>query len=146
MNDAIKMSVQSRKDAIFNSYEIHDEKLLKMIDDYFKKLEEYAKGFSDPMEFETAFANNKLAKEYSDLFTKIMGSGITASGIAKDASESVVSEIAHDAKIHARRKARMEAESQLRDIPIVGDILHVKQHVDFFSRFKKNRKEDSEDE
>ena len=144
MNDIVKMSIQSRKDAIFNTYEIQDEKLLKDINDYFKRLEEFAKDFNDPMEFETAFASNKLAKEYSDIFTKIMGGGITARGVAKDAGESVVSEIAEDAKLHARRKARMEVESQMRDIPIVGDVLNIKQHVDFFGRFKKNKKDDKE--
>ena len=47
MNDIVKLSIQSRRDAIFNTYDITDEKTLKMIDDYFKRLEEFAKDCSD---------------------------------------------------------------------------------------------------
>ena len=146
MSDNIRPNIESRRNAIFDNYEIEDEKLLKQINDYFERLEEFASKYDDPMKFETDFASSKYAKEYSDIFTKIMGGGITARSVAKDAGESLASEIVEDASLHARRKARGQVESQIRDIPIIGDVLNVKQHIDFFGRFKKNRKEDKNEE
>ena len=35
--------------------------------------------------------------------------------------------------------ARQEAYDTIRDIPIVGDAMTVKQHFDFFSRFRKKK-------
>ena len=144
MNDIIKYNVQSRKDAIFNTYDIKNEKMLKMINDYFERLEEFAKGFTDSMEFEAAFAQNKLAQEYSDLFVKITGSGITPKSVAKDVSTSVVSEIKEDITHRARHKAYQETYDKARDLPIIGDAIHIKQHVDFFSRFKRKKKTDED--
>ena len=39
---------------------------------------------------------------------------------------------------------RQEAYEKTRDMPIIGDIMTAKQHIDFFSRFKK--KKDKKDE
>ena len=145
MNDILKYNVQSRKDAIFNTYDVTDPKLLKMIDDYFIKLEEFASKFTDSMEFETAFAQDKLAKEYSDLFVKITGSGITPKSLAKDATVTVASEIKEDITHRARRKVYQETYDKARDLPIIGDAMHIKQHVDFFGRFKRKKKNDEEE-
>ena len=145
MSDILKYNVQSRKDAIFNTYDIKDEKMLKKIDDYFERLEEFASKFTDSMEFETAFAQDKLSKEYSDLFVKITGSGITPKSLAKDATTTLASEIKEDITHRARRKAYQETYDKARDMPIIGDVMHVKQHIDFFSRFKK-KKDNTEEE
>ena len=72
MNDNIKPCIESRKTALFTSYDIKDPGNLKIIDDYFKKLEEFAKDYTDVMEFENAFASSPLQQEYSDLFVQIM--------------------------------------------------------------------------
>ena len=139
MNEIIKYNVQSRKDAIFNTYDIRDEEILKMIEEYFKRLEEFAKKFTDSMEFETAFAQNKLSKEYSDIFVKITGSGITPKSIAKDATTSLASEIKEDVTHKIRHEAYQQTYDKARDIPIVGEAMNIKQHIDFFSRFKKKK-------
>ena len=145
MNDILKYNVQSRKDAIFNTYDVTDPKLLKMIDDYFIKLEEFAKGFTDPMEFETALAQNKLSKEYSDIFVKITGSGITPKSIASDVSTGLASEIKEDITHKVRHEAYVKTYDKARDIPIVGDVMNVKQHVDLFNKFRRKKKNDEEE-
>ena len=72
MNEVLKPSIESRKSALFSSYDIKDPGNLKAIEDYFKKVEEFAKDYNDVMEFETAFASSPLQQEYSDLFVQIM--------------------------------------------------------------------------
>ena len=62
--------------------------------------------------------------------------------------EDIASEVryqAQNATLPIRRQMRQEVENKARNTPIIGDILTVKQHVDFFSRFKK-KKEKNENE
>ena len=44
-----------------------------------------------------------------------------------------------DATLPARRKIREEVEKDLRNTPIIGDIMTAKQHLDFFNKQKKNK-------
>ena len=53
MNDIVKSSVESRKNALFASYDIKDPGTLSKIDEYFKRVEEFAKDCTDVMDFET---------------------------------------------------------------------------------------------
>lgn len=48
-------------------------------------------------------------------------------------SEQIMDDITHQ----ARMDARSNAESALRNTPIIGDMMTVKQHFGLFSRFKK---------
>ena len=141
MNDIIKPSIESRKQALFSSYDIKDEGNLKTIDDYFKRLEEFAKDYNDVMAFETAFASSPLCKEYSDLFVQIMNTECTTDGKAPvvDIQEeyTVQDELRDDMKRAVRRKMRQDAYDQARDVPILGEAMTAKQHFDLFSRFRK---------
>ena len=141
MNDIIKPSIESRKQALFSSYDIKDEGNLKTIDDYFKRLEEFAKDYNDVMAFETAFASSPLCKEYSDLFVQIMNTECTTDGKAPvvDVQEeyTVQDELRDDMKRAVRRKMRQDAYDQARDVPILGEAMTAKQHFDLFSRFRK---------
>ena len=145
MNETIRPSVESRKTALFSAYDIKDPGNLKTIDDYFKKLEEFAKDFNDVMAFETAFAQSPLCKEYSDLFTQIMNTECTVDGKAPvvDYQEeyTVQDEIRDDMERAVRRKARQEAYDAARDVPILGEAMTAKQHFDLFSRFRKKKDE-----
>lgn len=138
MNEMVKNSVESRKTAIFSSYEITDEKLLKKIDDYFNKLNDYASKYDDVMKFETEFASSPLSKEYTDLFVEIS----KINNPTEPESNMIIEEIKDDMKTHARRKAYQETYDKARDLPVIGEAMNIKQHYDFFSRFKKNKKDE----
>ena len=146
MTDIVKASVQSRKDALYNSYEITDEKLKKKIDDYFVRLEKFAENYDDSMEFETAFAQDKLCKEYSDLFTAAMSQGEEKISAVKEAAKDVAWEVKNDVKYHVRHKAYVETSSKVRSIPVVGDIIQAKQTFDLFKRFRKPKNTEVEEQ
>ena len=141
MNEILKPSIESRKTALFTSYDIKDPGNLKAIEDFFKKLEDFAKDYNDVMEFETAFASSPLSKEYSDLFVQIMNTESTTDGVApvqeKEEEYTIQDELKDDMERAVRRKARQEAYDKVRDIPVVGEAMNVKQHFDFFNRFRK---------
>lgn len=144
MNDIIKPSIESRKTALFSAYDIKDPGNLKTIEDYFKKLEEFAKDFNDVMEFETAFASSPLCKEYSDLFVQIMNTEKTIDGKAPvvyvPEEYTPQDELRDDMERAVRRRTRMEVESKARSMPVIGDAMTAKQHFDLFSRFRKKDK------
>lgn len=134
MNEMVKNSVESRRTAIFSSYDITDESLLKKIEDYFNKLNEFASSYDDVMKFETDFASSPLAKEYADLFMEI-----TKINNPVDNTDNIlVDEIREDIKHQARREIHQETYDKARDIPVVGEAMDLKNKFDFFSRFKKN--------
>lgn len=144
MNDIIKPSIESRKQALFSAYDIKDPGNLKTIEDYFKKLEEFAKDYNDVMAFETAFASSPLCKEYSDLFVQIMNTERTVDGEAPvvDVPEEYTpqDELRDDMERAVRRRARQDAYNAARDVPILGEAMTAKQHFDFFDRFRKKDK------
>jgi len=144
MNESLKPSIESRRTALFSAYDIKDPGNLKTIEDFFNKLEDFAKDYNDVMEFETAFANSSLSKEYSDLFVQIMNTEKTTDGVAPvvntEEEYTIQDELKDDMERAVRRKARQEAYDKARDIPIVGEAMSVKQHFDFFNRFRKKDK------
>ena len=143
MNEILKPSIESRKQALFSAYDIQDPGNLKTIEDYFKRLEEFAKDYNDVMAFETAFASSPLCKEYSDLFVQIMNTEKTVDGKAPvvDVQEeyTIQDEIRDDMERAVRRRARQDAYDKARDVPILGEAMTAKQHFDFFSRFRKKK-------
>ena len=143
MNDILKPSIESRKQALFSQYDIQDPGNLKTIEDYFKKLEEFAKDYNDVMAFETAFAASPLCKEYSDLFVQIMNTEKTVDGKAPvvDVEEEYTlhDELKDDMERAVRRRARQDAYNAARDVPILGEAMTAKQHFDLFSRFRKKK-------
>ena len=120
MNDIKVSCIDSRRSAIESSYTGNDEKILNMIDDFFKRLEEFANDCSDVSDFETKFQASPLSNEYTKLFTKIMGSEIDTKREAREAAQFTGEQIADDLTHRARMEARMGAESALRNTPIVG--------------------------
>lgn len=146
MDSVIKSSIDARKNAIVNAYELNDSQQ-KEVDDLFKEIEKLGESSKDAGEFETKFAASPLNQKYMDMFTKIAtdsASSTTTKDIAKGmvagAAESAVRN-AIGAKVPTTRAAvHQKAYDAARDIPGVGEILTAKQHVDFFSRFKKSKK------
>ena len=138
MEDILKSCVESRKNAIMGSYKGNNQELLDEINGYFERLEEFAKGFESVQDFESKFAISSLAEEYTNLFTKVMTDGEEQPKEDSLATE-VGKEVADDVYHAARHQAYQETYDKARDIPVVGEALNVKQHFDFFSRFRKKK-------
>ena len=145
MDDIIKNCIESRKNAIYSVYDISEGKIKDKIENYFKKLEEFAKGCKDVSDFETKFATSSFAKEYTDLFIELNND---KSAKLKSIGEDIAftgKEIADDLTHRARMEARQEMHDKVMSIPILGDVIQAKQTLDLFSRFKKKKK-NKEDE
>ena len=153
MDDLIRLSIDSRKQAIYNMYNVTDKELINKIDNLFDKIYEFGNSCTDNMDFETKFASNSLNQEYINLFTELsskysMKTIDTGDNNVENDSENLNNNMVSDIKYQAdelarpiRRKVKQEAYDKVRDVPVIGEALNVKQHVDFFSRFKK-KKED----
>lgn len=142
MDQCVKASIDARKNA-FSSYELNDAQK-KEIDDLFVEIEKLGKTAKDAGDFETKFQASPLNQQYMDMFTKIATDAAAsdtmknmAIGTAASAADSAIRN-AVGANIPTTRAAvQQKAYDAARDIPGVGEALNIKQHVDFFSRFKK---------
>ena len=157
MNDLVKSSIEGRKSAVYNSYNIEEQSIIDKIEDLFRRINEFGENCTDNMDFESKFAVSELNQEYIQLFTEI---ATTCTPIVREVEERQVksdaeyardeleSELRYQAKeatLPMRRKMRQEAYDEARDTPIIGDVMNIKQHIDFFSRFGKLRKKKKED-
>ena len=144
MKEILKPSIESRKTALFSAYDIKDPGNLKTIEEFFKKLEAFADDYNDVMEFETAFASSPLSKEYSDLFVQIMNTECTSDGVAPvvdtPSEYTIQDELKDDLARATRRQIKRDAYDKARDISVVGKAMEVKQHFDFFNRFRNKDK------
>ena len=153
MDDLIKNSINSRKDSIFNAYDVKDAKLLKEIDELFNKMNDLGKTCSDLMDFESKLASSPLNQEYIELFSKIAQSSnsllkdpdtvASESNYSGGLNEEIESELKYrvdDLTLPARRIAREETEKKLRNTPIIGDVMNIKQHLDLFGCFRRKKK------
>ena len=159
MNDLVKTSIESRRTAIFNGYEITDQNLINKIEDLFKRINEFGETCADNMDFETKFAASELNQEYIQLFTEIATTcpqkaqeTVENREIKSDAQyvlEDVGSEIKYQvdsATMPMRRQMREEAERTARNTPVVGEIMEAKQYADLFGKFFKKKKKDDDEE
>lgn len=152
MNDLVKNSIEGRKDAIYNTYNVTEQSIIDKIEDLFRRISEFGENCVDNMDFENKFAVSELNQEYIQLFTEIATTCTPVvraveerevksdAEYARDELESELRYQAKEATLPMRRKMRQEAYDEARDTPIIGDIMNVKQHIDFFSRFGKLRK------
>lgn len=147
MDETIKMSIESRKNAIINTYELSASEK-EEVNNLFSKIEQLGMESKDSGEFETKLAASPLNQEYIDLFTKIATSNASKEAkenmvatSAASAAESIVRN-AVGAEIPTTRAAvHQKAYDAARDVPILGEALEVKQYADFFGRFKKKKDE-----
>ena len=157
MNDLVKGSIESRRQAVFSAYNVTDTALIEKIENLFTRITEFGESCTDAMDFETKFASSELNQEYIQLFTEIATScdpiiresADDASVVDEGASkfDEIADDIRYEMKqasMPIRRKMRQEAYDTARDIPVIGEIMTAKQHIDFFSRFKKKKEKDEE--
>ena len=129
MDESVKNSIKSRQDAFEMSYELTDA-IKKEVDALFEKIYEFGKTCKDAIDFETKFASSPLNQEYINMFTKV-AQKCKAKEIAhtenhvKSTGEQVLDDVGSDARylarelsMPARRKARMEMDSKMRNTPL----------------------------
>lgn len=147
MDENIVNSIEARKSAITDNYDLKGD-LSTKFDQLFKKIEALGKTAKDVGDFEAKFAASPLNQEYNDFFTEVATKNISLKNVAKSSGTSVgemVSEVAMDqagsrlkqAVAPTRAQINQAAYDKARDIPGVGEAMSIKQHFDFFSRFKK---------
>ena len=149
MNDMIKNSVEARKQAIYNSYNIEGSVVEKEIKDLFNEIEKFASNYNDIMDFENAFASSDLNKKYTNIFTTIASKCSPKTIETNDYQEenttyndrSDAQYLADELSRPMRRQARQQVDDTLRSTPIIGDVMEVKQHIDLFNKFKGNKKD-----
>ena len=143
MDKNIEQSIKARKDVIFTTYGVKDEKMLVKIDELFGKINDFGKKCKDVSEFETKFAASPLNQEYMDLFTEI-ATGSVNKQAAKQAAASmaggVASGVARNALgnvVPTRASARQAVDDTLRKTPVVGDVFDISQKVGYAAHLGK---------
>ncbi len=131
MDETIKNSIKGRYDAFNATYELTD-KMRNEVDELFDRIYDFGSKCSDVMDFETKFASSPLNQEYIDMFTKVSQNCKPKEIIhaennveTKSKGQAILEDIESDAKyladdltMPARRKAREEMDSKLRDTPL----------------------------
>ncbi len=130
MNDVVKQCIDGRKLAFSSAYELTDT-YKKKVDELFTRIEEFGKGCSDAMEFETKFASSPLNQEYTNLFTEVATNckyilpppvdnpnAKTDAEYYRDEAISDAKYLAKDLTMPARRAAREEFDKKMRDTPL----------------------------
>lgn len=152
MDESIKNSIKARYDAFEISYELTSD-MKKEIDDLFDQIEEFGKTCKDAMDFETKFSSSPLNQEYVNMFTKVAkkckvkGLDINDESNAKRVAEEVGSEakyLARDLTMPARRRARMEFDSKMRNTPL-GKIEQANNTFWLFKKIKNKVKSSKND-
>lgn len=155
MNEMVKNSIDARKNAIYNTYEVTNDKLKKEIDELFDKIYEYGKDMKGQTEFESKFPTSPLNQEFIDMFTKVAQSSPMVqdlknqNNVASDVANMALDEVEMgvDSLTHPmRHKAYQAANDKIRNLPIVGDILTVKQHADLAKSLTGGYIDDKEEE
>ena len=143
MDEMIKNSIDSRKNAIMNAYSLNDEQQ-KEVDDLFLKIENLGLESNDVGDFEAKFASSPLNTEYMDLFTKIATSQIEsdnrkglATNVAKGVAEGIVRDAVGASIPTTKAAVHQKVYDEARDIPVVGEALGIKQHLDFLNKFRR---------
>ncbi len=155
MNQLVEQLIISRKEAIYNYYEVVEVEHKEKIENLFNQIMEFGKDYKDSQKFETDFATSSFNQEYINLFTELSqtckikeikqttnendkGYGIKEAIVDTIATEAELK--VRDATMPYRRKMYQETMSKLRSMPIIGDLLHAKQTKDFIDQYKKKKR------
>lgn len=155
MNEFVKQSIDARKSAIFNAYEVGSAEK-KKVDTLFEKIEELGKNCQEVGEFETEFAKSPFNQEYLDLFTEIATSspakGLAASGgsagVPADVSTDIVAGAAtglaenvatglKQSVVPTRAAVHQKAYDAARDVPVLGEAINIKEKVGYAAHLGK---------
>ena len=144
MDSNIRISVDSRRNAIFNTYNIDDGKILDKINDLFNRIEEFASTCSDIQDFETKFLTSPLNQEYTNIFTEV-ATKCSMKGAQESSDESLIkNELLDDISHPIKSQLNQKKMDVLRDLPVVGDIMYAQQNIDMVNKLT-GRNKDSEE-
>ena len=162
MTELVKISIDGRKNAIFQAYDVTDKKIKDKIENLFKKIYDFGETSDTPEQFEQQFATHPLNQEYINMFTKVATTckpkeiehASVEATVTKDAMDYIDSSKPYEPDIvrHARADVKQKALDTARNTPVIGDVLEVKQHIDLFNSIKrgisarKNRKKEKDEQ
>lgn len=153
MDEYIKQSIKSRKDAFSMSFQV-SEKMQKKIDALFSEIEKLGASCKDVGEFEAEFQKSPLNQKYMDLFTEIAteSAGKQAAGqVAKSMATGAVEGIAKNALggvVPTRASVHQKAYDEVRKVPGLGNAIDISEKASYamhLGKLFKSRKE-KEDE
>ena len=138
MDKTIKQSIDVRKAAYANSFEI-DAETQKKIDALFSEIEKLGEKCKDAGEFEAEFSNSPLNQKYMDLFTEIATKS-AAKNVAKGAAVGVVQSAAEQALrnvVPTRATVHQKAYDEVRKVPGVGNAIDVAEKASYGAHLAK---------
>ena len=138
MDEYIRQSINARKAAYANSFEI-DAETQKKIDALFSEIEKLGEKCKDAGEFEAEFSNGPLNQKYMDLFTEIATKS-AAKNVAKGAAVGVVQSAAEQALrkvVPTRAAVHQKAYDEARKIPGVGDAINIAEKASYGAHLAK---------
>ena len=137
MDKIIKQSIDARKAAYANSFEI-DAEMQKKIDALFSEIEKLGEKCKDAGEFEAEFSKSPLNQKYLDLFTEIATKSVTknavkgaAVGAVQSAAEQALRNVVPTAAVHQK------AYDEVRKIPGVGDAINIAEKASYGAHLAK---------
>ncbi len=151
MDEYIKQSIKSRKDAFSMSFQV-SEKMQKKIDALFLEIEKLGAKCKDVQEFEAEFSKSPLNQQYMDLFTEIAteSAGKQAAGqVAKSMAAGAVEGLARNALgnvVPTRAAVHQKAYDEVRKVPGLGNAIDISEKASYAMHlgklFGKKKKEE----
>ncbi|MBQ9484887.1 hypothetical protein IJU85_02170 [Candidatus Saccharibacteria bacterium] len=151
MDENIKQSIRSRKDAFSMSFQV-SEKMQKKIDALFLEIEKLGAKCKDVQEFEAEFSKSPLNQQYMDLFTEIAteSAGKQAAGqVAKSMATGAVEGIVRNALggvVPTRASVHQKAYDEVRKVPGLGNAIDISEKASYAMHlgklFGKKKKEE----
>ena len=143
MDKNVEQSIRARKDVIFTTYDVKDEKMLAKIDKLFGEIEKLGVKCEDVGEFENRFAASPLNQEYMNMFTEIATKSVNkqaAGQVAASMAGGIVEGMARNALgnvVPTRASARQAVDDTLRKTPVVGDAIDIGQKAGYVAHLGK---------
>lgn len=138
MDKLIKQSIDARKAAYANSFEI-DAETQKKIDALFVEIEKLGEKCKDVGEFEAEFSKSPLSQKYMDLFTEIATKNATknaAKGSAVGAMQSAAEQALKNAA-PTRAAVPQKVYDEARKVPGLGSAINVAEKASYLGHLAK---------
>jgi hypothetical protein len=151
MNDQIKLSIDGRRSAFENAYELTPD-AKKKVDALFKEIETLGKECSDSADFEAKLAASPLNQKYINLFTELSQSckskltptpdaeiepQPTKGEVVADLAKNDIEMATQGAVQYVRGRVFRDAYGKALKTPVIGDAIDAKNKIDLLRRFKK---------
>ena len=144
-------SIEARKKAIFDAYEVGEEEK-KKIEAVFSEIEKLGESCKDVTEFEAEFSKSPLNRKYLDLFTEVATKGqakvsapevskseamkTVAKGTVAGAAEGAVDQAINNV-VPTRAAVHQKVSDEVRSIPVVGDVVDAAEKASYLGHLGK---------